>query len=79
MKVLKFGFFHYQTQQDRKYRNTTANSRLPQVAVTWLIEGLCSYSASVQVDSLVLLNRHLRQAAKRCASCQENDNVNNKQ
>ncbi|HNU21724.1 MAG TPA: hypothetical protein PKN98_05250, partial [Bacteroidales bacterium] len=52
---------------------------LPQVAVTWLIEGLCSYSASVQVDSLVLLNRHLRQAAKRCASCQENDNVNNKQ
>jgi hypothetical protein len=47
-------------------RNTTANSRLPQVAVTWLIEGSCFYSASVQVDSLVLLNRHLRQAANRC-------------
>jgi len=49
-------------------RKTTANSRLPQVAVTCKIESLCFYSASVQVDSLVLLNRHLRQAAKRYAS-----------
>jgi hypothetical protein len=46
-------------------RKTTANIGLPQVAVTWLIEGLCFYQTSVQVDSLVLLNRHLRQAANR--------------
>jgi len=46
-------------------RSPAHNSRLPQVAVTWLIEGLCSYSASVQIDSLVFLNRHLRQSAKR--------------
>jgi hypothetical protein len=49
-------------------RKTGYNSRLPQVAVTWLVEGFYSYSASVQVDSLVLPNRHLRQAAKRYAS-----------
>lgn len=42
------------------------NSRLPQVAVTWLIEGLYFYSAFVQVDSLMLPNRHLLQTAKRC-------------
>jgi hypothetical protein len=41
------------------------NSRLPQVAVTCKIDSLCFYLALVQVDSLVLLNRHLRQAAKR--------------
>jgi hypothetical protein len=46
-------------------RMAAPNSRLPQVAVTWLIEVLCFYSASVLVDSLVLLNRHLRQAANR--------------
>ena len=52
-------------QTDEEEKALGGNSRLPQVAVTWLIKGLCSYSASVQVDSLVLLNRHLRQAAKR--------------
>jgi len=46
-------------------KKTHHNSRLPQVAVTWLSESLCYYSASVQVDSIVLLNRYLRQAAKR--------------
>ena len=68
MKVLKFGFFHYQTQQDRKYRNTTANSRLPQVAVTWLSESLCYYSASVQVDSFMLRNPPERKARNRYAA-----------
>jgi hypothetical protein len=29
----------------------TANSRLPQVAVTWLIEGSYFYQSLVQVDS----------------------------
>lgn len=54
-----------QTKMTQQKESTTANSRLPQVAVTWLIEGLCSYSVSVQIDSLELLNRHMRQAAKR--------------
>ena len=38
---------------------------MPQVAVTWLIEGSCFYPSLVQVDSEVLRNRHLRQAANR--------------
>jgi len=46
-------------------KKTHHNSRLPQVAVTWLSESLCYYSASVQLDSFVLLNPHERQAAKR--------------
>ena len=41
------------------------HSRLPQVAVTCKIESLCLYSSFGLVDSLVLLNRHLRQAANR--------------
>jgi len=41
------------------------NSRLQQVAVTRLIEGSCFYSASMQADSFVLLNRHLSQAVNR--------------
>ncbi len=45
-------------------RMAAPNSRLPQGTVTCLIEGLCFYSVSVQVDSLVLLNRYPRQAAK---------------
>ncbi len=36
-------------------RKTTHNSTYPKVAVTWLIEGSCFYSALVQIDSLVLL------------------------
>lgn len=47
-----------------KTRMPAANSRLPQVAVTWLVEGSCSYQSLVQVDSEVLFNRHLRQATK---------------
>jgi len=53
------------TKKGIKTRTAAHNSRLPQVAVTLLIQGLYSYSALVQVDSLVLLNRHLRQAANR--------------
>src|SRR5690554_6116027 len=44
---------------------TSHNSRLQQVAVTWLIEGSCFYPSLVQVDSEVLRNRHLRVAANR--------------
>jgi hypothetical protein len=46
-------------------RKPAHNSRLPQVAVKCKIESLLFDSASVQVYSLVLLYRHLRQAANR--------------
>jgi hypothetical protein len=45
--------------------STGGNSVLPQMAVTYKIEAECYYQTSVQVDSLVLRNRHLRQAANR--------------
>jgi len=38
------------------------NSTYPKVAVQWLNQALCL------IDSEVLLNRHLRVAAKRCVS-----------
>ncbi len=41
------------------------NSTYPKVAVQWLNQALCSYQTFVLVDSGVLRNRHLRQAAKR--------------
>ena len=43
----------------------TANSVLPQLAVTCKIEAECSYQTFVQVDNEVLRNRQLRQHAKR--------------
>lgn len=43
----------------------TANSVLPQLAVTCKIEAECSYQTFVQVDSEVLRNRQLRQHANR--------------
>jgi hypothetical protein len=47
-------------------RTTSAgNSRLPQLAVTCKIEAECTYQTLVLVDSEVLRNRQLRQAAKR--------------
>jgi hypothetical protein len=46
-------------------RNTTANSTYPKVAVQWLNQALCFYQSFCSVDSEVLLNRHLRVAAKR--------------
>ncbi len=48
-----------------KKRSTGYNTGLPQVTVTCLLECLCFYQSSVLVDSLVLLNRQLRQARKR--------------
>ena len=41
------------------------NSVLPQLAVMRKIEAECSYQTFVQVDSVVLRNRQLRQHAKR--------------
>jgi len=48
--------------QDRK---PTANSRLPQWGLTWLIQAQCFYQHLYLVDSEVLRNPPLRQAAKR--------------
>jgi len=45
------------------------NSTYPKVAVQWLNQALCFYQSSCSVDSEVLRNRHLRVAAKRCATC----------
>jgi hypothetical protein len=39
------------------------NSTYPKVAVQWLNEALCFYQSLCLVDSEVLRNRHLRQAA----------------
>ncbi|MBS4040085.1 MAG: hypothetical protein KGZ81_05750 [Flavobacteriales bacterium] len=46
-------------------RTPAGNSVLPQLAVTCKIEAECYYQSFVQVDSVVLRNRQLRQHAKR--------------
>jgi hypothetical protein len=46
-------------------RSTTANSRLPQWGLTWLYQVQCFYQSLCLVDSEVLRNPPLRQAAKR--------------
>lgn len=46
-------------------RTPAANSVLPQLAVTCKIVAECSYQTFVQVDSVMLRNRQLRQHAKR--------------
>lgn len=50
-------------------RTPAGNSVLPQLAVTCKIEAECSYQTFVQVDSIVLRNRQLRQHAKRWWQC----------
>jgi Tfp pilus assembly protein PilF len=47
----------------------THNSTYPKVAVQWLNQALCFYQSFCLADSEVLLNRHLRVAAKRYGSC----------
>jgi len=44
-------------------------STYPKVAVQWLNQALCFYQSLCLVDSEVLLNRHLRVAAKRYGKC----------
>jgi len=46
-------------------RSPAYNSTYPKVAVQWLNQALCFYQSLCLVDSEVLLNRHLRVAAKR--------------
>lgn len=50
-----------------KTRTPAGNSTYPKVAVQWLNQALCFYESLCLVDSEVLLNRHLRVAAKRYA------------
>jgi len=54
-------------QLQRQTEKPTGNSSYPKVAIQWLNQALCFYQSSVQVDSEVLRNRHLRVAAKRYA------------
>jgi len=51
----------------RTIRKTAYNSTYKKLAVQWLNEDLCFVSSSVVADSLVLRNRQLLVAAKRCA------------
>lgn len=50
---------------DTDDRRAATNSTLAKKPSSWLIEQLCFLKTFVQVDSFVLLNRLLRQAAKR--------------
>ena len=54
------------TDTDYIKEQRTANSRLPQWGLTWLIEVESFYQHLCLVDSEVLRNPPLRQAAKRC-------------
>jgi len=53
----------------------TDNSTYPKVAVQWLNQALCFYQSFCLVDSEVLRNRHLRVAAKRYASCLDDQQI----
>jgi len=50
------------------------NSRLPQWGLTWLNQVQCFYQHLCLVDSEVLRNSPLRQAAKRCVQAEETEN-----
>jgi len=47
-------------------RRAAANSTYKKLAVQWVNKALCFVSSFVVADSLVLRNRHLLVAAKRC-------------
>jgi hypothetical protein len=50
----------------KEARITAYNSTYKKLAVQWLNEALCFYQSLCWVDSLVLRNRQLLIAAKRC-------------
>ena len=52
---------------------TPNNSSYPKVAVQWLNQALCFYESFCLVDIEVLLNRHLRVAAKRYSALKRNE------
>jgi len=49
-------------------KKTPYNSTYNKLALQWLNEALCFLSSFVLADSFRLRNRHLRVAAKRCAT-----------
>jgi hypothetical protein len=51
-----------------KTKTPACNSRLPQWGLTWLNQVKCFYQHLCLVDSFVLRNPPLRQAAKRCGA-----------
>jgi hypothetical protein len=53
-------------------RTPTANSTYKKLAVQWLNEALCFVSSFVVADNLVLRNRQLLVAAKRCVQANKN-------
>jgi len=53
-------------------RNTAGNSTYPKVVVQWFNQALYLYQSFYLTDSEVLLNRHLRVAAKRNPKNQNN-------
>ena len=59
--------------QRRTDRTPAANSRLPQWGLMWLNQVQCFYQHLCLVDSEVLRNPPLRQAAKRCSQFKETD------
>jgi len=56
-------------------KKTAYNSTYKKLAVQWLNEALCFVSSSVVADSLVLRNRQLLVAAKRCMQCRKKSNT----
>ena len=64
-KLAKEYVFTYADKGGRRI-STCGNSRLPQWGLTWLNQVQCFYQHLYLVDSEVLRNPPLRQAAKRC-------------
>ena len=64
-----------QIKKHIKTRTPACNSRLPQWGLTWLNQVKCFYQSLCLVDSEVLRNPPLRQAAKRCKQYQKKKNM----
>jgi hypothetical protein len=62
--MIKTLFYKGLGAKERKRVRGHDNSTYPKVAVQWLNQALCFYQSLCLVDSEVLLNRHLRVAAK---------------
>jgi hypothetical protein len=58
-----------------QYRKPAHNSTYKKLAVQWLNEALRFVSSSVLADSFVLRNRQLLVAAKRYASCYDDNQL----
>jgi hypothetical protein len=58
---------------------TSANRRMAQWRVKWLIEHSASHQLLWCIDSFVLRNPPLRQAQKRYLLCYDDSTINNRQ